>query len=380
MISTPADLLLSAESDKVEEVKTAAGVPAEVWNFFYAPLLTAFARHVQRLPLSRETFSGEKGALEFGLTTAMIALRVAGAQMFYPDALSEERRILEPQCRFAAFAATLSTVVAMVAQNTCVMSSLTDEYHPLVCPVPLEKWLALNPAATLQWRAADVRLSAAECAAIAARFIPTGMLVNFDIRVALMIFNSIAPQSTANGIESTLSRVVRQSVAEVLKYQLKEDQKRYRAAEPTTLAQATLSSIADAITAGSASAPQTSAAAAANEPSAATHQVASASPVATSPEPSLEAAQAILEKAHGALQDWFKALRTHEKFPSFQEKIKATDVGIEIPVSLLGIFGVSGPMVRDMLSKAGLVIDRTANSQGIILHPALKPFFFAPTP
>lgn len=378
MISTPADVMLSVEADKVEEVKTAAGVAANVWGHYYAPLLAAFAAHVQRLPLSRETFNQEKGAFQFGLTAAMVALRLASAQMFFPEAKSEERRVLVPQGRFAAFAATLSTVVAMVAQSTSPKSSPIDEYHPLVCPVSLEKWLAMNPAATMEWRPGDVKLSTAECAAIAARFIPAGMLQSFDIRVSLMIFNSIAPQASANGIETTLSRVVRQSVTEVLKHQMLEDQKIYRATETTSTA--TLSVMADAITLGGENVAEQSAPTTGAPPAPAPHQALNPSLAPQASEPSLEAAHALLEKAHGALQQWFKALRTHEKFASFQEKIKATDEGIEIPVSLLGQFGVSSPLVRDMLSKAGLVVSRTPNAQGIILHPALKPFFFDPKP
>jgi hypothetical protein len=232
LLTTPPELLLSVADDKVAQIRQAAGGPPAIWNAFYQPVLLAFAEHVQRLPLCRDVFSEENGALDFGLISTLVALRVASTQMFFPSALSEDRRKLEPQCYFAAFVATLATAIAMVSQNTFVKSSIDDaDYHPLVSPVSLKTWLAVNPDARMQWRTDDEPLTSQECAAIAARFIPIGLLNNFDFRVSRMVFGSIAPQLAANGIESTLSRVVRQSVSRVMDHQRAEELKHYQGAK-----------------------------------------------------------------------------------------------------------------------------------------------------
>lgn len=379
MIPMESGSMLEMELGKIDDVKTAAGVTATIFEAFYLPMLKAFAEHVQRLPLSRTVFRDDCGAFQFGLVASMVALRVASTQMFFPETLSEDRRVLEPQCRFAAFAATLATAVALVAQNAAVSSADGHaEYHALVSPVTLAKWLAINPGSTLEWRVAGNTLSAPECAAIAARFIPIGLLNNFDLRVSLMMFGSISPQLTANGVESTLSRVVRQSVAKVLEHYQAQDERRYQesaSSPPSGLSAA--NDIANSLTqktmAPNPVSPAVQAGGAAAGPDAGSSQPPIGGTGAAPPSGATESE--LLSKAHPALRDWLSAVSKHEKFKAFHANLNFTDEGIEVPITMLSHFGVSAAKVRQMLTDADMVVGRTSDSRGIVLAPALKPFF-----
>ena len=376
LIPTPAEMLLSLADEKVDLIKQASGARPEIWSAFFMPLLTAFAENVQRLPLSPEVFASENGALDFGLVCARVALQLASTQVFSPEAKSEERRVLEPQCHFAAFAASLSTAVAMVAQNVSVRSSDgKSDYHPLVTPVTLQKWLTYNPDSTIEWRTTAAPLTSPEAAAIAARFIPAGLLNNFDLRVSLMIFGSIAPQLASNGLESTLSRVVRLTVTRVIEHQQDLDRKTYLGSSHGMQRPATTGPTVSAIP--TASQPAPGAPATAPTPVGAEGQAhGSETNIGTS----AESANQMLDKAHPALVEWFKAVKAHDKFDDLKQHITKNERGIELPINILGKFGVNGAIVRKMLQDAALIVDRTEDSRGIILQPGLAPLFFDSVP
>ena len=88
----------------------------------------------------------------------------------------------------------------------------------------------------------------------------------------------------------------------------------------------------------------------------------------------LESANRLLEKAHPALKEWFNGLCNHENFPSIKEHVKVTESGIEVPITLLGKFGLSGPKVQQLLQAAELIVGRSADGRAQILNMGLKPF------
>lgn len=376
LIPTPADWLLSEASERILQIKQAAGVKPEVWNAFYLPMLISFASNVQRLPLTRDVFGGDRGALDFGLSTALTSLRLASAQVFFPAAVSEDRRVLEPQCQFAAFAATLCSVVAMVAENTFVRAQGSGaEYHVLVSPSTLHQWLLNESECVLQWRVNEPPLAGTQCAAIAVRVIPLGLLANFDLRVSLMIFGAIAPRESENGIESTLSKVVRNTISRVLAHQVNNDRKRFDGTP--NIDRATEIDI-DGIVNGTAVRPAPSVQNESQEavPNSAVLPTGSPAPPDVLVGEAKERAERRLRTGEKALQEWFALMQSHPKFPEFQSKLSRTERGVEVPISTLGMFGIGAPVVRALLGKAELIVDRTQDSRGIILHPDLTPFFF----
>ncbi|MGX9712636.1 TraI domain-containing protein [Janthinobacterium lividum] len=380
MLPASSSDLIASEATRISEIHTAAGVPEKVFSRFYLPVLLAYMDHVQKMPLSNAAFSRPGGAIDFGLTSALISLRLAGTQMFNPTLASEERRVLEPQCRFAAFAATMATGVVLLSENTLITTRDNDvEYHPLVSPVPLSVWLAQHPVSMFTWRKGAQELTQSEGAAIAARFMPNGILNNFDLRVSLMLYNAINPKPLQNGIESTIARVVRQTISKVITHHVQVEERQYqeRGSDVHYDPAADLCIKADAFmqddmigpggTIESIESPLQTAPA--------THH-SSALPGGTVRNiENNDKGDALLNMAHPVLREWFQMLSKHENFPKLKELLKVSERGIAVPITMLGAFGVAGTSIRKMMVDADLIVDRTEDGRGILLKLQLQPWF-----
>ena len=367
------------------------------------PVLRAYGDHVQNLPLTAASFGMPRGAWDFGLTASMVAYRYSGTVIFYPALGAEERRILEPQCRYMAFLATLATAVAMVAEAG-VLKAGDDEYHILCSDSPLVEWLAKHRQAKFAWRVPAVPLSAQAGAAIAAKFIPKGLLENFDLRAVLMMYEAITPKTTMNGVESTLARVVRLSMQGVLEHYRSKQAGAFEPgdskptvspAEADKLAGKLIAIANPTILANPLATPAVRPPAAATDESKSTDlaaaQAAPISPLATGAQqpPATQTAhpmetvqptstlggEDVLARAPKVLREWFSALKQHPQFHVLKDQLSMTDEGIEVPVSMLGMFGISGAAIRKMMDEASLIVRRSDNARGIILHPALRDRF-----
>lgn len=405
--------LVSRSQEAIDALKTAAGMTDAQFAAFCMPVLRCFADHVQRLPLTANAFGSPTGAWDFGLVAATVAYRYAGTVIFFPSLGAEERRLLEPQCRYMAFLSTLASAVATVAESSILVAG-DDEYHPLSIDQTLHAWLSSHPSTRFVWRVPAVPLSAQAGAAIAANFIPRRLLANFDLRAVLMMYEAINPKTTMNGVESTLARVVRQSSQGVLEHYKSKQAGTFQpeatvpvvspvdagkvasnliaVANPTnvvnpleTPAMATPApgGNSGATPSGEASV-SGSLAATHSEPTAPSQQavtVDTAASFATTPaQPATGAASEAEEKlarGHKVLREWFSALKQHPQFPALKDQLVMNDTGIEVPVSMLGMFGVSGATVRKMMDDAGLILGRTSNARGIILHAGLRDRFIA---
>jgi hypothetical protein len=407
---SPADLI-AASHEAVDAIKTAAGLTDRQFAALCMPVLRAYADHVQSLPLTAAVFGTPRGAWDFGLTAAMIAYRYAGTVIFFPTLGAEERRVLEPQCRYMAFLATLSTAVAMVAEAASITAG-DDEYHPLSTDTTLFGWLSEHRQSNFAWRVPATPLSAQAGAAIAAKFIPRGLLANFDLRAVLVMYEAITPKTTMNGVESTLARAVRLSVQGVLEHYRAKQAASFQpgASEPSVtpadaekLASKMIAAANPTVIANPLETP------AALRP--ASHQAelapsGAAAPAMARPEPAADFAETgaapapthgsqlagpahvappnnaaavsegdILERAPKVLREWFSALAQHPQFPALKDQLVMNAEGIEVPVSMLGMFGISGASIRQMMNEAGLIIRRSDNARGVILHPALRDRF-----
>lgn len=366
MIPIPVNGLIADSEKAIDDIRTASGLQERHFELFCMPLINAFAANVQQFPLSKTHYRDERGAWNFGLLASMVAYRFASSQMFFPTMESEERRVIEPQCRFIAFAATLATAVAILAQNAKITAK-QDEYHPLIASVSLQTWLEKHPSPNFSWRTVEKPLTAGEAAAIAARFIPTGLLSNFDVRVSLMLFNSIAPQNAANGIETTLSKVVRLSISKVLEQQQLQETSRFQDREPTPTNSLGLN-LADELS--STTKPQTESSLSSGSNNHASSNTTSAGAPAQQHDDI--SSDDLLKKADPVLREWFAALPAHERYPALKDKLVVTERGVTVPATMLGFFGVNAPTVRNMMEKAGMVIGRSEDQRGLILHPSLK--------
>lgn len=409
----PSIELVSHSREAIDALKTAAGMTDAQFAAFCMPVLRAFADHVQRLPLTAAAFGSPKGAWDFGLVAAAVAYRYAGTVIFFPSLGAEERRLLEPQCRYMAFLSTLASAVATVAESSTLVAG-DDEYHPLSVDQTLHDWLSSHPSARFTWRVPAAPLSAQAGAAIAANFIPRRLLANFDLRAVFMMYEAINPRTTMNGVESTLARVVRQASQGVLDHYKSKQAGTFQpdasvpvvspidagkvasnliaVANPTILVNpletpAMATSAPGGNSGATPSAAPSISASLAATPSEPTIPSQQASTVDTVPscstipsQPTTGAANEAEEKlarGHKVLKEWFSALKQHPQFPALKDQLVMNDTGIEVPVSMLGMFGVSGATVRKMMDDAGLILGRTSNARGIILHSGLRDRFIA---
>lgn len=417
--------LIAESAGPIEGIKTAAGLPDAQFSGLCMPVLTAYANHVQGLPLSPTTFSAGRGAWDFGLIAAMVAYRYASTVIYFPEIGAEERRRLEPQCKFMSFVATLAASVAMV-NGAGKVTFDGDEYHPLTSRESLAGWLAKRPNSAFSWRSAEAPLTAPVCAAIAARFIPVGLLELFDKRAVMMLYEGVNIKSTVNGVESTLARVVRSSTQAVLEHYTSKQASVFR--EPTndigiTTSEATaianrvvavanptvpINPLATPSSGGQPAQPPAAPAAPAGAKPAhvtasPTHApqplVVPAHPMPTpgsgdtlneastsavpcappTPAPALAQGDP-LRGADRVLIEWFAALKMHPRYGSLRDHLKTTDDGIEVPINMLGMFGTSGAAIRKMMEGANLVIRRSDDARSIVVQPSLSALLFAESP
>lgn len=369
--SYPVREMLTDANEQIEAIRTASGLRDSHFQAFCMPLINSFASQVQRLPLSDSAYGSKNGAWEFGLTLAMVAYRYAASQIFFTTAQAEERRILEPQCHFAAFAAGLATSVTLVAQNAVITDkSDGDEFHILTAKTNFHDWLLDAKEPTFKWRKQAQPLTPMESAAVATQFLHMPFFNTFDLRITMMIFGAINPQQSPNGIETTMAKVVRMSTQKILEHHAVTAAKNYSERDVSVTS---ASSVQDLVTAMI----ETS------SPSVAVNPLETSSSIAPSNvqqssitrTPS-ESCENMLSKARPALREWFIALSKHEKYNDLKTTLVVTDQGIEIPSMMLGSFGVQAPTVKSWLDDAGMIVGRTANMRGIILHIATKNLFF----
>lgn len=382
--------LIAESTEQIEGIKTAAGLTDAQFNGLCMPVLQAYANHVQGLPLSSTTFAAGRGAWDFGLIAAMVAYRYASTVIYFPEMGSEERRRLEPQCKYMSFVATLAASLAMVTSAAKVTFD-DEEYHPLTSRESLASWLAKRPTASFSWRTGASPLSASACAAITARFIPVGLLESFDQRVVLMLYDAVVIKSTMNGLESTLARVVRSSTQAVIDhYTSKQTTVFQEPANSIGITNCEASAIANRVVAvANPTIPVNPLAAPTVAPvaqpapaaaSAAAPPVLHAAVSNAAPAPAAPAAMGSLDDplcgADRVLVEWFAALKLNPRYGSLREHLKVTGEGIEVPINMLGMFGTSGAAIRKMMEGAQLVIRRSDDARSIVVHPSLSAHFF----
>ena len=396
---TPPVQMLTTADQRVEAIRTAAGLSQEQFDGRCLPVLRIYAQHVQNLPFSPKVFSRPQGAWEFGLICATLALQCAGTVIFFPDVQAEDRRRLEPQCRYMSFLAVLATCAARLSSMVKVTAE-DEEFHPALTPLRFHDWLVARPGASFLWRDANDGLSNPGCAMVAARLFMPGLFEHFDLRVVLMFFDAITSGTQKLlGIESTLARLVRESITRVEEHYGEKESHAFQASEASILAapidtgalakqmasQANPSVPANPLGLTSygglspASPVQPS-----TTPDGASHAAGSPEqgailaiqPLAlTQPGANSHAGGDPLSGKDQVLKEWFEALKRHPKYPDLARNLVVTDEGVQIPIPMLGMFGVTGPSIRKKMEEAGFVVRRSDDQRCLILIPALRDLF-----
>lgn len=339
--------LIHEEHTLLDRVRMSVGETDAVFTAFYLPFIRVSAEAVQQLPLSKKIFREARGAFRFSLILAQVALNHAQSRIFFPSAPQEERRLLERQSWYMAFIAAIFSGVALTFSHVHIQSQ-GKSYHPLLDKASLYNWLKRHPDTLITWRIDEPQLTPKEAAAIAAILVPRGMLAHFDLRVVKSMYSAILPSHDPVQLENTLSQVVREAMHAVLSFYGKEEARRYREKSPHSPEDLSLNvpieMPGDALT------------------------------KATTPENPTDKMPSPLEAMSPEVKELFTVFKRHEHYRAMAEKISVTDKGIEVPLQILGSFGLRPVTVFEMLEKSGLVVKKSPNGKAVILVHALKPF------
>jgi conjugal transfer pilus assembly protein TraI len=192
-----------------QQLLTSSGAGEERFRQQYLPTIEKLALTVQALPLERDLFDDPGGALRFGLMSGLTTLRLCAGVIFAPSSTAEQRRILEPQYRWAAFVATLASVPIICAHNVTVT-------------VDGEPWTMAARQSTL-WEATEqsgeyevtwaspkpTKPSTALGIVLLSRFFRPGMFASMDPATLLAMCEGINACGFQSPTESALAKVVR---------------------------------------------------------------------------------------------------------------------------------------------------------------------------
>ena len=192
-----------------QQILTASGVGRDRFRAHYLPVAERLALQLQELPLERETFAEQGGALKFGLLAALTTLRLCDSVVFVPSATAEMRMRVEPQYRYAAFCASLATVPLIVNHHMTV--SVDGQPWSLLSKTPvLWEALAGQSSYEVEWKPVSVAKPSASLAVLVlSRFFEPGQWQDFEAETVQGMCDAINPGSIRAPAELALAKVVR---------------------------------------------------------------------------------------------------------------------------------------------------------------------------
>jgi conjugal transfer pilus assembly protein TraI len=116
----PNELITSCGREILVQMRYACGVGNERFKTQYLPLLYKLALFVQTAPLKNDAYCEFGGAFKFGLTSALLTLRMSNGVLFTTTGGAERMGRLTPQYKFCAFAASLATVPLIVSHYVAI--------------------------------------------------------------------------------------------------------------------------------------------------------------------------------------------------------------------------------------------------------------------
>ncbi|TBR76985.1 MAG: hypothetical protein EPN64_04490 [Burkholderiaceae bacterium] len=205
----PQQLFEEIGGNLFHELLTASGAGKEKFRAQYLPVAERLAMVIQELPLERETFAEQGGALKFGLLSALTTLRLCDSVMFVPTATAETRMRVEPQYRFAAYCACLATVPLIVFHHLNVIVS--GKPWSFLSSQPM-LWDALARTGTyeVEWKPlSPSKPSAALGMLLLSGFFETGQWENIDPDAVRGMCDAINPAVIQPPGELALGKIVR---------------------------------------------------------------------------------------------------------------------------------------------------------------------------
>lgn len=235
-----ADKLIEAYgADNISLIRTASGASDGSFASRYLPQLRRFAEYVQELPLDPEEFNQPLGAFRFGVTSAFLALRLSD-QAIFVSGHSHERRILDPQYRYAAYCACLATTIVLAHHNLII--TLGGKPWSYLAEQPnLYQAASLAGSYEVGWTRNLRKPSPQIGVVVLGQFFELGAWAEFSESVTSDMCSSINPSCTQVPGETPLAKVVRQGLEKARELEMKGRAGQYR--PPPETASMPLSSI-----------------------------------------------------------------------------------------------------------------------------------------
>lgn len=221
--STAALFSRYAGKEHFASLRAASGGPKETYRDWYLPVAERFAKAVQDLPLRKDVFAHKGGALQFGLSAGLLALRSVDSKIFNSKATSAERQAMEPVYRWLSYCATLSTAYLICASHIRVrrVSGRRTENFSW-CGAAL---LGETEGEFLcEWEDVEGIPEGIGPLWLQSFFFP-GQFGHLDSGVLGMFMSAINPKLEAKNGESPMGSLVRESALAVIQRQKKEEAK-----------------------------------------------------------------------------------------------------------------------------------------------------------
>ena len=330
----PAGLYARHVAEHTDAMRLAAAVSRADFDSIYTPHLMRLCRALQRAPLSRQGYPLPDGAVRFATHCATLALQIAQASIFSPDGGAVLRRRLEPQYRFAVFAAAIGAAYIGVFRN--VRFSVGGVAWNPLSETTLFDFCAASGEYEIAWAAdGEIEPSAPLDAMVFMAAFPHGFWERFSPLVLQDLSRSLSPAKNAVS-ESPMQRLLREATEKTVER------------EALRIAQ---------------------------------NVEAMAGIAVASRHPDLDASQATVQPEGTAakpadpprtayslpVRQFFAAMGKDEKADEIRKDIEITGDGVAVPLKCLGRYGQSATDAARMLESAGLVISK--NSKHLILRP-----------
>jgi len=361
-------LLTSLEGDLVETLRSASGFNTAQFDRHIQPLVDRLAECVQALPLSRDAYCEQGGALRFGVVSGLMAFRLADSTIFAPNHTAETRRVLDPQYRYSGFAAALASVPAIL-EAVAIVTVAGRRWSPL-SEVSLTQALADAGVQdyVVNWNPTPSAPSRMVAALLAGRFFAPGGWGDFEESVIGALADAILPVRGAIAVEAPLCRVVRVAQDKAFEIDGKERARRIDELGAPRLALRELLALPEAAVAPApapAQVPPTQAAAAAPASGGAP------TPAAQSPK---QAGGDGMPPLSPLVSDLLKAIRVDKDVARIRADCSLGEEGFRFPKKALVRYGMAPATATKLLVDEGLVRDQTTTH--LVLVPAVGVFLF----
>lgn len=333
-----------------EPMRLAAGVSLGDFDRLYAPHLLRLCGALQQSPLSRQAYPLPDGAVRFAAQGATLALQLAQASVFAPDAGAKARRDLAKQYRFAVFAAAIGSAYIRVFRN---VRFLVDgvAWNPL-SELSLYEFSAKTGGYDIAWaQDGDIAPHPAVDAMVFMAAFPPGFWERFDTAVLQDLAGGLSPAKNAVS-ETPMQRLIRATTEKAFEQESLRIAQNVGALESIPIAIATSNAASDA--------PNDTGAEAGKPPI-------SAIPGSQAGKMNTPPAQQDVPTYPLPVRQFFAAMKGDDKFPEMREHIKATTESVSVPLKFLGRYGQKPTYAAQMLESAGLVI--TKNAEYLVLRP-----------